>query len=207
MPTAARSDTPLPRLLQFSGQDSARHCKGERGVAHDGRRWTTGLPRTQQSRRARRDDCIARMIRKQNRARLTAHIALLLSSGMRLLSPRFQSRRRSRRYDRIRVSWRRASGHGFADSPVAPITARDAIALPISDRGSAGVAMARRSATAIGPIRPRAAPSFLRHEHARRFRAGRRAPRHRNKSTGTSRRRAAPWIASRLRASSRRRRQ
>ena len=43
------------------------------------------LPRTQQSRRARRDDCIARMIRKPNRARLTADVALLLSSGMRLL--------------------------------------------------------------------------------------------------------------------------
>jgi hypothetical protein len=43
------------------------------------------MPRTQQSGRARRDDCIAGMIRKQNRVRLTADVALLLSSGMRLL--------------------------------------------------------------------------------------------------------------------------
>ena len=43
------------------------------------------MPRTQQSRRAQRDEYIARMMRKQNRARLTADVALLLSSGMRLL--------------------------------------------------------------------------------------------------------------------------
>jgi hypothetical protein len=49
-----------------------------------GRSRVIGLPRTRQSRRARRDDCIARMIRKQNHASLTADVALL-SSGMRLL--------------------------------------------------------------------------------------------------------------------------
>ena len=43
------------------------------------------MPRTQDSRRAQRDEYIARMMRKQNRARLTADVALLLSSGMRLL--------------------------------------------------------------------------------------------------------------------------
>ena len=52
------------------------------------------LPRTQQSRRAQRDECIARMIRKQNRARLTADVALLLSSGVRLLVRHGRERQR-----------------------------------------------------------------------------------------------------------------
>ena len=54
--------------------------------AHPTRRaGVIAMPRTQQSRRAGRDDRIARMIRKPNRATLTVDVALLLSSGMRLL--------------------------------------------------------------------------------------------------------------------------
>jgi hypothetical protein len=41
-------------------------------------RETPGSPRPQESRRAWRDGCIARMIRKLNHARLTAGLALLL---------------------------------------------------------------------------------------------------------------------------------
>ena len=40
------------------------------------------MPRTQDSRRAQRDEYIARMMRKQNRARLTADVALLLSEQL-----------------------------------------------------------------------------------------------------------------------------
>jgi hypothetical protein len=46
---------------------------------------TIDSPRTGQSRRAQPDECIARMMRKHSRARLTADVALLLSSGVRLL--------------------------------------------------------------------------------------------------------------------------
>ena len=43
------------------------------------------MPRAQQSRRARRDDCIARAMRKPDRTKLPAVAALLLSSDLRLL--------------------------------------------------------------------------------------------------------------------------
>jgi hypothetical protein len=49
-----------------------------------GRR-AAGLPRAQQSRRARRDDCIARTMRKSDRTKVPAVAALLLSSDLRLL--------------------------------------------------------------------------------------------------------------------------
>ena len=45
----------------------------------------TAKPRAQQSRRARRDDCIARAMRKPDRTKLPAVAALLLSSDLRLL--------------------------------------------------------------------------------------------------------------------------
>ena len=44
----------------------------------------TAKPRAQESRRARRDDCIARTIRKPDRTKLPAVAALLLSSDLRL---------------------------------------------------------------------------------------------------------------------------
>jgi hypothetical protein len=43
------------------------------------------MPRAQQSRRARRDDCIARTMRKSDRTKVPAVAALLLSSDLRLL--------------------------------------------------------------------------------------------------------------------------
>ena len=46
---------------------------------------TRGLPRAQQSRRARRDGCIAPAMRKPDRTKLPAVAALLLSSYLRLL--------------------------------------------------------------------------------------------------------------------------
>jgi len=46
---------------------------------------TIGLPRAQQSRRARGDDCIARTMRKPALTKLPAVAALLLSSDLRLL--------------------------------------------------------------------------------------------------------------------------
>ena len=49
------------------------------------RAWTSGLPWPEESRRAWRDDCITRTMRKPDRTKLPAVAALLLSSDLRLL--------------------------------------------------------------------------------------------------------------------------
>jgi len=51
------------------------------------------MPRAQQSPCARRDDCIARTMRKPDRTRLPAVAALLLSSDLRLLVRHERTRR------------------------------------------------------------------------------------------------------------------
>ena len=51
------------------------------------------MPRAQQSRRAGRDDCIARTMRKPDRTKLPAVAALLLSSDLRLLVRHERTRR------------------------------------------------------------------------------------------------------------------
>ena len=57
---------------------------GRRTIASVGH-LTTGSPLPQESRRARRDGCIARTMRKPDRTKLPAVAALLLSSDLRLL--------------------------------------------------------------------------------------------------------------------------
>jgi hypothetical protein len=62
---------------------------GKPGQVH---RLACGLPCTQQSRRARRDDCIARTMCKPDRTELPAVAALLVSSDLRLLVRHVSSR-------------------------------------------------------------------------------------------------------------------
>jgi hypothetical protein len=79
-------------------------CRGGSGVA-------VALPRAQQSRRARRNDCIARAMRKPDRTKLPAVAALLLSSDLRLLVRHGLSR--------LAASWRTAASARRCASRVA----------------------------------------------------------------------------------------
>jgi hypothetical protein len=70
---------------------SPRSKRAPAGTRHDCSRsrarsgGAIAKPRAQQSRRARRDDCIARAMRKPDRTKFPAVAALLLSSDLRLL--------------------------------------------------------------------------------------------------------------------------